>query len=759
MKKIASIVFIAMFALSTMTANAQLITPSDEPFEVTPVSSIAPVSSYSMGYYMDYDEALNWAFENDVMTGYEDGYLGEKECVKRVEILKMLFKVLEIDETQSTAELFPDTPEGEWYIDFVETGRHRNTIQGYEDGMFRPAQCVNRAEAIKMAILEFNDGEVPEYITNYTSDDITSDQWFYNHAMYALSQDAVGLNHIIYTYYPNFNYYPGESMTREEVAEMLYRLKTMKDRGLEMYMDSYEPDDLIVVPLESYNIELEEFLSDDTGMLVSIDTNDSIQTSKFNNLLSLFPAEDLDGLVEEFFEDMSENFAELGLSYDSEVQPVFGDKYRAVLGVSGSMLSGSDMHFAITVADSAKLENFINTLAGHPDYREANILGFRTLTNESDLVYLAFTDNAILLSKTKGDRYEALQRLKNGEPTLMDNADYTGYLGTLPTPNLGIMYLNFDSLSGAEMSGLGAPLGSAVVSEAIAFIAESDGLNLHVQIAGHETPNYEPYMYKKIPGKDLIMYGEAYGLVDMSEVTGTNPLEELEVEGIMFTEGEWMNAGYAFVIQHNNAMIPGISMYFDASKDVTGGQAALDSFDEFMNEMFGDTSSMPPEFTAVFVKDTLYIDGRKFNRLMIDATELTEEERYELDLEGSFYDTPFYFYYGMSADNYVVFSTYNDFPQELGSYSTVSRDSTVQESMKYIEGYPYGYSFISVPETMVYIDELIALFEVDEGPMPDDMREVYDKIKEYLNPIEYMVSGNAEYVDMAKGLLFLKIGN
>lgn len=204
-----------------------------------------------------YKNAIDWMADNGVINGYGDGTFGPNKCVKRVEFLKMLFETLELDEKgYGNNLLFPDTYANEWYADYVKAARFLGVIDGYPDGTFKPAQCVNRAEAMKMAILQFNNGEVPGYDAMFGNPyDIASwegveNEWWYEYYHYVFSANLVGTAHFekfnadwsglgVDSDFanPTFNFAPNGSMTRKEVAEMLYRMKAVKDN--EEAIDGY----------------------------------------------------------------------------------------------------------------------------------------------------------------------------------------------------------------------------------------------------------------------------------------------------------------------------------------------------------------------------------------------------------------------------------------------------------------------------------------------------------------------------------------
>jgi hypothetical protein len=191
-----------------------------------------------------YTNAITWMSENEVISGYSDGSFKPDQCINRVEILKLLMEMLETDlAPYDNTPLFPDTYDNEWYTPYIKAGRAQEIISGYPDGTFKPAECVNRVEAIKIAMKSFD-------IDGYSFDhgwswiDIKPNEWYFKYAYAALDMNILGLDHVLYATHPEsglpFNYYfPAESMRRSEVAEMLYRIKAMTDNT----KDKYDPTD------------------------------------------------------------------------------------------------------------------------------------------------------------------------------------------------------------------------------------------------------------------------------------------------------------------------------------------------------------------------------------------------------------------------------------------------------------------------------------------------------------------------------------
>lgn len=151
-------------------------------------------------------------YRRAVIGGYPDGeFKGEKE-VNRAEAAKFLLyaRYGTVDDIENNGK-FPDVLDGEWYTKFVVYAAEQGIINGYPDGLFRPANTVNTAEFLKMLSLTFGLEENLSY--SYT--DVDSEDWFSPYAgtaeKYELFPERVSsLN-------------PSQDLTRSEVAIAIYQ--------------------------------------------------------------------------------------------------------------------------------------------------------------------------------------------------------------------------------------------------------------------------------------------------------------------------------------------------------------------------------------------------------------------------------------------------------------------------------------------------------------------------------------------------------
>jgi hypothetical protein len=211
------------------------------------IFTISANAFYDVDSYTNYKISIDWMTDNEVIGGYPDGSFQPERCVNRVEMLKMLFLANETSlyNQDGTAgshyydNYFSDTQTSSWYWTYLNTALSNSVVEGYPDGTFKPSRCVNRAEAIKMAILELYNGNIPpisgseqQYL------DVDLSQWYGPYIQPALANNLLGTKHI----YLNEYYYPAESMTRAEVAEMLFRIKATIDTSSSYYRDGLEPN-------------------------------------------------------------------------------------------------------------------------------------------------------------------------------------------------------------------------------------------------------------------------------------------------------------------------------------------------------------------------------------------------------------------------------------------------------------------------------------------------------------------------------------
>ena len=169
-----------------------------------------------------YQTAVEKLVSLGVINGNPDGSFYPDRSVNRAEMLKMLYLATDRTPDPDAAKCFPDVQPGSWYESYVCDAALSNNrfVVGYADGTFRPAETVNRVEALKM-IQEVYGFEIPE-LTEYTRDvvnfaDISTSAWY---TKYLFNAYDTGLLPIAGQ--SSSHFYPEAALLRGEAAAMIF---------------------------------------------------------------------------------------------------------------------------------------------------------------------------------------------------------------------------------------------------------------------------------------------------------------------------------------------------------------------------------------------------------------------------------------------------------------------------------------------------------------------------------------------------------
>lgn len=160
--------------------------------------------------------AIDYLYDEEVLAGYEDGSFKPDNTVNRAELLKILVEGQGITPDENTYKnCFPDVTT-EWYAKYVCYAKEEGWVGGYPDGTFRPADSVNKVEALKMLLNSQEiDTDTPE---EKPFTDVAVDEWF---APYVAAAQELGLLEET-----GYSFSPDSDRSRAGIAEELYRLLT-----------------------------------------------------------------------------------------------------------------------------------------------------------------------------------------------------------------------------------------------------------------------------------------------------------------------------------------------------------------------------------------------------------------------------------------------------------------------------------------------------------------------------------------------------
>jgi len=186
--------------------------------------AMASFSDVSEGYR--YYTSVSYLEDSGVISGYDDGTFMPDQDVNRAEALKIILSGTSVDAPElDLYELpFSDLVDDGWYLPYINTAYELGIVSGYSDDSFAPEQTVNLAEALKMLALATN-ADIDYELTDAPYEDVAADAWFAPYVAYAKDLNLIepeddGL------------LYPGKTLSRAELSEIIYRFMYITDHEL-----------------------------------------------------------------------------------------------------------------------------------------------------------------------------------------------------------------------------------------------------------------------------------------------------------------------------------------------------------------------------------------------------------------------------------------------------------------------------------------------------------------------------------------------
>lgn len=213
---------IASFALLSvlLSLNGVAIAAETSTTTTTGVFSDVPRESFST-------DSLEYLKENNIVSGYPDGTFKPTAEINRAEFTKIIVGAL--TDSPKGSNCFSDVKD-EWFAPYVCEAKERKIIDGYADGTFKPAENINFSEASKIVANAFG-------VTADNDGDPNSANWYQPFVVGLETQKAIPLTVDFFD----------EKITRDEMAEMTYRLKAkITDKGSRSY-DEIKGDNFVTV--------------------------------------------------------------------------------------------------------------------------------------------------------------------------------------------------------------------------------------------------------------------------------------------------------------------------------------------------------------------------------------------------------------------------------------------------------------------------------------------------------------------------------
>ncbi len=172
--------------------------------------------------------AVEYLKSQGILSGYSDGTFRPNQTVTRAEAVKLIVAPLVSADELATYKKtsFNDIPEGTWYLPYTQAAVQKlKAIDGPPaKPSFKGSNGVTLAEFLK--IMEKANGIDPqaaysEITFPLSTDVVNSTDWFYGPLRYAITASMVIVN-------ADGTLMPGKTLTRSDVANLLYRYMMYK---------------------------------------------------------------------------------------------------------------------------------------------------------------------------------------------------------------------------------------------------------------------------------------------------------------------------------------------------------------------------------------------------------------------------------------------------------------------------------------------------------------------------------------------------
>jgi len=193
-----------------------------------------------------------------VIQGYSDGTFKPAQSVNRAEALKMVLLSAKVQVDPGLYDTgFPDVKLSDWFSGYIFNAQNLKIVNGNPDGTFAPQRQVNKAEFLKMTEQAFKVD-----LKNYQT------------LEYALARDIVN---VTAWYVPYLNYAktmgiisptiddklePAKYLTRADCAEILYKMYIVQNGGQTQQLLSSAEAELVDALVQINGNNLDDALKD-----------------------------------------------------------------------------------------------------------------------------------------------------------------------------------------------------------------------------------------------------------------------------------------------------------------------------------------------------------------------------------------------------------------------------------------------------------------------------------------------------------------
>jgi len=375
-------------------------------------------------------------------------------------------------------------------------------------------------------------------------------------------------------------------------------------------------------------------------------------------------------LGKSFSENMDSQLQGSGLDYEKDLLPALGTSYRVVFANKDESAFS-----AITLEDSAAMVKALDSLVQQNQLTRKTLGSTDAYVNEEGRFYAAIDGDILLVASTADDLTGMLDRKK--ADSLWENDNYQAALKAMG-PDYVVYAVMFPAFL-AQSAGL--PTGVSALPQALqyqAFVARAQdqglGMEVFVQADGEKAkslswdfsaiPRSKPYLFKEVPGDDLMVYMESYGLrqsMEQAQKIGddTGSFDSLNQFFKNYFSADFneeilsfLGKAYVFSVHHNGqGALPGLSLFVDVSENLEDAKAFANKLDAQMGTLSLVFQTALPGAVS---KETTTIGGESLSTLVLDFSKLSDPALGASTLPPVLTAKPIRLSYGLIGDRLLV---------------------------------------------------------------------------------------------------------
>jgi|GEM_PF-6275685 len=181
--------------------------------------------------------SVTYLSEQKIVKGYDDGTFKPANPINRAEFTKILMKSAYPKESFSESGCFPDAAAGTWYAGYVCAAKKKGIIGGYPDNTFKPESTINAAEMLKILLTTLKPASIPA--------EKPGEPWF---RRYWTAATDLGI-------LPNDVVTPGDNITRGQMSETIFGVIAEPLEDADMWNVDYSAPESEMVSLESIVVD------------------------------------------------------------------------------------------------------------------------------------------------------------------------------------------------------------------------------------------------------------------------------------------------------------------------------------------------------------------------------------------------------------------------------------------------------------------------------------------------------------------------